>query len=266
MKLHKIAKILLIPMIASVTLVGNNVTVKAQGNKEEIVQDFYESIINKDIDSILKYSEDLRFTSIEERKITLEILGANPNEDIVKYEILDDGNPNDENFLVKEYYRNGEIIENNIKTNEDKVVLSTSEEQTSKVLKEGKQIPLSDKQNEEYNSLIEKRNRADMGYWNTTLSKSGSTMSKLQNFTNKSGATIQYKQTASSSPSVKYHLYNIKLTTVETLLLFTQSGNNSTVKNRSTSLDKNKRYGSTRVEVVNTGTPSVKVSGNLYIS
>lgn len=267
MKLQKIAKILLIPMLATISLIGTNVEVKATGDKEEIVRNFYEAIINKDVESILNYSDDSRYVSADERKISLEILINNPNELIEKYEILDDENPNDENFKVREYYFNGEIIENNIKTNDEKVILSMSEQQMVKQIEAGNQIPMKKEEEDKINKLINERNKATMGYWNTTLGSRGVVMSKLVSFSNKSGATVQYRQNSSvASPRVQYYLYNIRFTTFDTLLQFTASGNNSTVKNVWTSLDKNKSYSNTRVEVANQNTTKVDVAGNLYIS
>ncbi|MGL4762801.1 MAG: hypothetical protein ACRCWG_15365 [Sarcina sp.] len=267
MGLKSIAKMLILPMIASISLIGNVVEVEAAESKEKVVQNFYEGIINKDIESIIEYSEDTRYLSEEERYISLEILTNNPNESIVEYEILDDGNANDDNFLVREHYLNGEIVENNIKVDGKKVVLSISEQQTAKRVKEGEQIPMTIEQQEKIDNLIEKRNRADMGYWNQTLSKDGSTMTRLVSFSNKSGATVEYRQNSSSSSTrVKYHLYNIRVTQYETLLMSTPSGNNTSAKQLYTSLNKSTTYSNTRVEVINKTDRSVTTSGNLYIS
>ena len=114
MNLKNLAKLLIIPMFTGIIVTSNTKDVDAKTKEyQDVVVSYYDGLINKDINKIFENSIDSRFDSREEYKnLIIDLINDNdPDVIIEKYEILDDGNPYDNKFKVREYYVNGNIVD-----------------------------------------------------------------------------------------------------------------------------------------------------------
>ncbi|MGL4740107.1 MAG: hypothetical protein ACRC41_04790 [Sarcina sp.] len=121
MKIKILTNVFIIPMMA-VTLLNTNIVAKATTkiDCEKISNKYFTSVIDENYDDMIKYSTDVRYDSIEERKAELEELIENADK-LIAYKILEDENPHDNRIIAMLEYDNGEITEISFEIKKGKV-------------------------------------------------------------------------------------------------------------------------------------------------
>lgn len=81
------------------------------------LEKYYNGVVNKNIEAIVNNSIDLRYDNKEDYKNLLNTLFTDSDDDVMinKYEILNDKNPYDNRFVVRQYFNNGDIVDLKIK-------------------------------------------------------------------------------------------------------------------------------------------------------
>ncbi|MGL5821470.1 MAG: hypothetical protein ACRCYE_07540 [Sarcina sp.] len=140
MKIKTLTKLFIIPMMA-VTLLNTNIVAEATTkiNCEEISGKYFTSVIDENYDDMIKYSTDVRYDSIKERKAELPELIGNADK-LIAYEILEDENPHDNKIVAMLEYDNGEITEISFEIKNGKVEIGHDLNDVGRIISEANKV------------------------------------------------------------------------------------------------------------------------------
>lgn len=243
MKIKKLSKILMLPIISTMIIGVNSIKVDAQEKNYQIIMEKYlNALVSQDIDDIVDNSIDSRFESKEEYKNMMKDLFDEGEDDVIitKYKVLEDENPNDENFIIRTHYLNGEITDINLKvdTLHNKVLTGMDLEDVSNTVKKGTdkyQIIISETPLDNIKESFSDT-RAMAGSWNKSLNQNGTTSTSIFS-SGGSSVAINYRQEYVSgntqSVTILYELRKQK--SIGSDILGSKSINKNTVGNSNAS-------------------------------
>ncbi|MGL5764781.1 MAG: hypothetical protein ACRCX8_03980 [Sarcina sp.] len=140
MKIKTLTKLFIIPMIA-VTLLNIDIVAEAttKVNYREISSKYFTSVIDGNYNDMIKYSTDVRYDSIKERKAELPELIENADK-LIAYEILEDENPHDNKIVAMLEYDNGEITEISFEIKNGKVEIGHDLNDVGRIISEANKV------------------------------------------------------------------------------------------------------------------------------
>lgn len=271
MKFKKISKLLLIPVLATVTVGTNaNLAEAKTKNYEETMRKYFNGLVERDVNSVIDNSIDSRHENIKEYREFIEGLMENAEDDVMisDYKILEDENPNDEKFTVRNYYENGNIADLNLKvdTKTNKVLVGADFEDMGQYIKKidnGIRVTGELEENETGN------NRAIAQRWGGELDSRGTRTTGVFS-TSGTSVAINYTQYYMSGKdqvaSLQYELVKKGATGNTTLNTVIRTGDNKTAKQfYFTRTSSGTRFTDVFVRISNKYSNKVKIAGESYI-
>lgn len=271
MNLKKIAKLLIVPIFCSTFILGNKVESKASTNDKDILINYFNSIINEDINGIIINSKDARFNNEEEYRDTLKILLQDQDLKMEKYEIIEDESEIDNKFTVRTYYMNGEITDINLVVENEKVLTGMELKDVSTNVKE-RDIPIEINISEENNTEESKNSKAIVARWGGTLGSSFTNRFLTTNYITTTGGNLainfrqEYVSGSTRAMSVAYELQksNIIGTTTLASVRRTDETGGGNSKQFYLSVGTNVAISNCWITITNKEKNTIKIAGEAY--